>query len=122
MTLSPVIRAPEAQTNGIVRDMTDLPDRFPILAGGIDPSHGFVHVREIDQPVEVFGMPVAQGVFVHADRHGATVIPQTVLPPLHDGLKTLIGSESTMPEPVQAGSADFAEFARLSTAFEDALT
>nr|WP_116599779.1 hypothetical protein [Primorskyibacter marinus] len=102
--------------------MADLPDGFPIMVGGIDPSHGFVHVREIGPPVEVFGMRVAQGVFVHADRHGAAIIPQVGLPSLHDALKTLIGSESNVTKPVQAGSADVAEFERLSTVFEDART
>lgn len=111
-----------AITNGIVRDLNDLPDGFPILAGGIGPSHGFVHVREIGQPVEVFGMRVAQGDLVHADRHGAVVVPQEVLPSLDEALNTLIGSESIVLKPVQTGSVDFAEFERLWTAFEDART
>ena len=35
-----------------------LPDGFPVVAGSIGPSHGFVHVREIGTPVNVFGMTV----------------------------------------------------------------
>ena len=46
-------------------------DGFPVLAGSIGPSHGFVHVVEIGTPVNIKGMRVAQGELIHADRHGA---------------------------------------------------
>ena len=32
-----------ALTNGVVRDLGDLPEGFPVLAGSIGPSHGFAH-------------------------------------------------------------------------------
>jgi len=44
-----------ALTNGVVRDLGDLPDGFPVVAGSIGPSHGFAHLREIASPVTVFG-------------------------------------------------------------------
>ena len=36
-----------ALTNGVLRDLGDLPDGFPVVAGSVGPSHGFVHVREV---------------------------------------------------------------------------
>ncbi|MEM8824096.1 MAG: RraA family protein, partial [Pseudomonadota bacterium] len=36
-----------ALTNGLVRDLGDLDPAFPVIAGGIGPSHGFVHVTQI---------------------------------------------------------------------------
>lgn len=43
-----------ALTNGVMRDLGDLPEGFPVVAGSVGPSHGFVHVRELDTPVSVF--------------------------------------------------------------------
>ncbi|MCI5040895.1 MAG: RraA family protein, partial [Donghicola eburneus] len=31
-----------ALTNGVMRDLGDLPEGFPVIAGSIGPSHGFV--------------------------------------------------------------------------------
>ena len=47
-----------ALTNGVMRDLGDLAEGFLVVAGSIGPSHGFVHVREMDTPVNVFGMTV----------------------------------------------------------------
>ena len=50
-----------ALTNSVMRDLGDLPEGFPVLAGSIGPSHGFVHVLDFDQPVEVFGLNLKPG-------------------------------------------------------------
>ncbi len=47
-------------TNGVVRDLGDLPTGFPVIAGSIGPSHAFVHVREFGKPVSVFGLAVEE--------------------------------------------------------------
>ena len=67
-----------ALTNGVMRDLGDLPGGFPVVAGSIGPSHGFVHVKEVGMTVTVFGMQVADGDLIHADLHGAVVIPVAV--------------------------------------------
>ena len=36
-----------ALTNGVMRDLGDLADSFPVVAASVGPSHGFVHVREV---------------------------------------------------------------------------
>ncbi len=62
-------------TNGSARDLDALADGFQILAGVIAPSHGFVHVVDYDCPVSIAGMTVESGDLIHADRHGAVVVP-----------------------------------------------
>jgi len=62
-------------TNGSVRDLPDSNPGFQMLAGMVNPSHAFVHVVDWGGPVSVHGMEVADGDLVHADQHGAVVIP-----------------------------------------------
>ncbi len=65
-------------TDGSVRDLPDLADGFQVLAGRVGPSHAFVHVVDFSRPVTVAGMSVADGDVIHADQHGAVVIPAGV--------------------------------------------
>jgi regulator of RNase E activity RraA len=62
-------------TNGSIRDLDQCAEGFRILAGRIGPSHAFVHIEEFGIAVTVAGMTVRPGDLVHADRHGAVVIP-----------------------------------------------
>ena len=64
-------------TNGSVRDLEQLDPRLPILAGHVTPSHAFVDLEEIGGTVNVFGMQVSPGDLIHADPHGAVVIPDS---------------------------------------------
>lgn len=36
-------------TNGLARDLGDLPEGFSIVAGGIGPSHAFVRMLDFDR-------------------------------------------------------------------------
>ncbi len=65
-------------TNGSIRDLDDCAPGFQMLAGMAGPSHAWVHVVEHGQPVTVHGMTVEHGDLIHADRHGAVVIPADV--------------------------------------------
>ncbi|KIC47374.1 acyl transferase [Ruegeria sp. ANG-S4] len=111
-----------ALTNGVMRDLGDLPADFPVLAGSIGPSHAFVHVREVGTPVKVFGMVVQDGDLVHADRHGALVIPDEVIPNLADAIHKLLETEKLILEPARAEGFDFAAFETAWAAFERART
>ena len=103
-------------TNGVVRDLGDLAEDFPVVAGSIGPSHGFVHVREIDTPVNVFGIKVSPGDLVHADRHGAVVIPNEVIPILKDAVHKLFASERLILDPAEKTGFSFDDF---KSAWED---
>jgi len=65
-------------TNGCVRDIPQCAESFQMLAGSINPSHAYVHLETFDEPVTVHGMTVRPGDLVHADQHGAVVIPMSV--------------------------------------------
>jgi hypothetical protein len=62
-------------TDGCVRDITMMAPGFQVLAGSITPSHAWVHLVDIGGAVNVGGMMVSDGDLIHADRHGAVVIP-----------------------------------------------
>lgn len=65
-------------TNGSVRDLPDIADGFQMFADRVGPSHAFVHVVDFSRPVTVAGMRVSDGDVIHADQHGAVVIPHNV--------------------------------------------
>ncbi|MEM9975303.1 MAG: RraA family protein [Pseudomonadota bacterium] len=91
-----------ALTNGVMRDLDVIDDGFPILAGSVGPSHGFVHVRELGCEVTVMGLEVAEDDLVHADRHGAIVIPEPVIAQLEDAIATVIANEAIILGPARA--------------------
>ena len=111
-----------ALTNGVVRDLGDLPPGFPVIAGSIGPSHGFVHVLSIGEPVRVMGLEVRQGDLIHADRHGALVVPTGVIPALASAIRRLHETERLVLGPARAPGFDFAAFEAAWTAFERART
>ncbi|MBT6512976.1 MAG: RraA family protein [Alphaproteobacteria bacterium] len=65
-------------TNGSVRDVDMWADGFQAIAGLIGPSHAHVHYVDFGLDVQVLGMWVKDGDLVHADGHGAVVIPQDI--------------------------------------------
>ncbi|WP_299084625.1 RraA family protein [uncultured Ruegeria sp.] len=111
-----------ALTNGVMRDLGDLPPNFPVIAGSIGPSHGFVHVREIGTPVRVFGMVVKDGDLIHADRHGALIIPNADIPNLAAAIHTLLANEKLVLDPARVEGFDFDAFEKAWTEFEAART
>lgn len=111
-----------ALTNGVMRDLGDLPAGFPVVAGSIGPSHGFVHVVDYDVPVEIMGMTVAPGDLVHADRHGGLVIPESVVDTLEDAIGRLFASEKVVLDAVRDKRIGFADFEAAWAAFEASRT
>ncbi|MCV0424365.1 MAG: RraA family protein [Roseibium sp.] len=111
-----------ALTNGVMRDLGDLPEAFPVVAGSIGPSHGFVHVKEIDTPVKIFGLDIRPGELVHADRHGALVIPDTVIPGLAAAIRKLLETEKLVLGPAREPGFTFEKFEAAWAAFEKART
>jgi regulator of RNase E activity RraA len=68
-----------AVTDGSMRDLAMMHPQFQCLAATLAPSHAWVQVIDFGGPVEVLGMNVANGDVVHADLHGAIVIPHEAL-------------------------------------------
>lgn len=111
-----------ALTNGVVRDLGDLPQGFPVIAGSVGPSHGFVHVRSIGQPVRVMGLEVRQGDLIHADRHGAVVVPPDIIAALGAAIAKLQATERLILDPARSPSFDFLAFELAWAEFEAART
>ena len=62
-------------TSGSFRDLDMVAPGFQIIGGAVNPSHAYVHIVDFGGEVLVHGMPCAHDEVVHADRHGAVVIP-----------------------------------------------
>ena len=83
-------------TNGSVRDLDMLSEDFQVLAGKIGPAHAYVHIVETGIPVDIFGMEVKHNDLLHADRHGAVVIPAELLEKLPKAIDLMINRESVI--------------------------
>jgi regulator of RNase E activity RraA len=68
-----------AVTNGSMRDLDMMCPQFQCLAATLSPSHAYVQVVDFGRQVDVFGMSVCDNDIVHADYHGAVVIPAAAL-------------------------------------------
>ena len=88
-------------TNGTMRDLDVLPKNFPILSGAVGPSHAFVHVTEFKCKVDVLGMIVNPGDLIHADRHGACVIPKDTIEGLENSISKLVSDENIVLDPAR---------------------
>jgi len=66
-------------TNGSVRDIRQVEEvGFGLFARGPIVGHANVRFVEIDSPVKVGGLVVRPGELLHADEHGAVIIPAEV--------------------------------------------
>jgi regulator of RNase E activity RraA len=95
-------------TNGSVRDIGVIAPGFQMLAGSIGPSHAFVHVVEYGIGVNVHGMEVKSGDLVHADRHGAVVVPLDTIDAMRPALEKLMAQEARLIAAARAPGADAA--------------
>jgi len=85
-------------TDGSVRDIDACAPGFQFIADRIGPSHAHVHLEAFDLDVNVSGMLVSSGDLVHADRHGAVVIPHDVARQVPDACKLLERREAVILE------------------------
>jgi len=74
-TIHKALRVLGCVTNGSFRDLDMLAPGFQIIGGRIGPSHAHVHMVDFGKPVDVFGMHAVHDDVIHADFHGAVVIP-----------------------------------------------
>ena len=83
-------------TDGSVRDIPMMAPGFQVLAGSIGPSHAFTHLVEFGTDVVIHGMHVASGDLIHADRHGAAIIPLNVVQKVLDAADLLARREAVI--------------------------
>ena len=78
---------------------------FQLLAGSIAPSHAFVHVVDFGGAVTVHGMAAHSGDLIHADRHGAVVVPIDKISAMRGALALLTKKEALIIEAARAQDA-----------------
>ena len=89
-------------TNGSFRDLNMLAPGFQIVGGRIGPSHAYVHMVQMNCNVNVFGMLVHSDDVVHADFHGAVVIPGDAVKLLPDAIDLVTRREKVILEMAKA--------------------
>ena len=90
-------------TNGSIRDIPMIAPEFQMLAGSVVPSHAYVHVVDFGIEVNVHGMTVRSGDLVHADRHGAVVVPIDKIDAMKAALDSLAAREAKIIAAAKAG-------------------
>jgi regulator of RNase E activity RraA len=83
-------------TDGSVRDIDAWAPGFFVLAGSVMPSHAHVDLVEVGGTVSVAGMIVQANDLVHADRHGAVVIPHAAVAKVLDAAALLARREKVL--------------------------
>jgi hypothetical protein len=81
-------------TDGSVRDLDANASGFQMLCRMTAPSHAHYHVVDFGGSIAVAGMYVDSGDLVHADRHGAVVIPKAIAARIPDAADLLARREA----------------------------
>ena len=92
-------------TDGSIRDIPQWAPGFQALAGSIGPSHAWVHAENFGGEVRVAGMTVKSDDLIHADWHGAIVIPHDIAAKIPDACELCARRETPILE--IARSKDF---------------
>jgi len=103
-------------TNGSYRDIPDTAPNFQILGGMVGPSHAYVHPTAIDCDVSVHGMDVKHNDLIHADQHGAVVVPLAAVAKIPEAVELIVKREGRL---LKAARADDFSIEKLKTAFAD---
>jgi len=103
-------------TDGSVRDLDAMAADFFVLAGSIMPSHAHVHLVDFGGTVSVAGMVVSPNDVIHADRHGAVVVPPEAIKELPAAAALLARREKVI---IDAAKSPGFSVARLRQAFAE---
>jgi len=91
-------------TDGSIRDIPMIAPGFQMLAAAIVPSHAYVHVVDFGLDVEVAGMAVRSGDLIHADRHGAIVVPIETIDAMQAAAEKLAATEARIIAAAKSGA------------------
>ena len=90
-------------TDGSIRDIPMIASGFQMLAAAIVPSHAYVHAVDFGIDVEVAGMAVKSGDLIHADRHGAIVVPIDTIDAMQAAAEKLAATEARIIAAAKSG-------------------
>jgi len=91
-------------TNGSIRDIPMNASNFQLLAGSVMPSHAHVHIVGIGVPVTVAGMAVQPNDLIHADQHGAVVIPLAAAEKINAAVELIAKKEAVIISAAKASN------------------
>ncbi|HEY1258706.1 MAG TPA: RraA family protein [Stellaceae bacterium] len=103
-------------TDGSVRDLDAMAPDFLVLAGSVMPSHAHVHLVDFGGTVSVAGMIVSPNDVIHADRHGAVVIPPDAVKDIPAAVELLTRREKVI---IDAARSPGFSVERLRRAFDE---
>lgn len=92
-------------TNGSFRDLAMSAEGFQIVGGRVGPSHAHIHVVAFGGPVNVLGMQAAHDDVIHADCHGAVVVPGDCVRKLPEAIDLIARREKVILD--LCASSDF---------------
>jgi regulator of RNase E activity RraA len=79
MSILQAINCVGVVTNGAVRDIPAARSAgFHYFAGSVSVSHGYVHIVDFAQPVEIGGLDIRSGDLLHGDLHGVQSVPLAI--------------------------------------------
>ena len=99
-------------TNGSMRDIDDCAPGFQLLAGKVGPSHAHGHIVDFGGQVNVAGMTVSDGDIVHADRHGAVVVPREAVAAIPAAVDVISRREAVILTAARGGGFDIGALKR----------
>ena len=85
---------------------------FQIVGGRIGPSHAHVHMVQMHCDVNIFGMLVRNDDVVHADFHGAVVIPADAVRALPEAIDLISRREKVILDMARGAGFTSAGYAR----------
>jgi regulator of RNase E activity RraA len=107
-----------AITNGAIRDLGSVNPDFQLLGGNVCPGSGFAHITDFGQTVKVFGLEVSPDDLIHADQHGAVIIPPSFFSVLYTALKFVLRREAVLLEAAKKPGFDYQALRVAWAAFE----
>lgn len=109
-TIAQTLGAVGVVTDGLVRDIPDCDALgFHFVARGLGVSHAYVRVVSIGERVDVGGAEVQPGDVVHADVHGALVLPAEAVPDLPAAADAAVHAERELLEWVRSPQFDVSQ-------------
>lgn len=105
-------------TNGVIRDLDDLEPGFIVLGGRVGPSHAHVRVTALEMPVRVFGLDIAPGELIHADKHGAVRLTPEEAQALPGAIAKIVDAEKELLASARVPGFDFDKLLEAWEAFE----
>jgi regulator of RNase E activity RraA len=101
-----------AVTNGSFRDVNLLAPGFQLLGGRVGPSAAGVQIVDFGCEVNICGMAVQTDDIVHADRHGAVVVPASMVRKIPAAVELAARREKVILDAVRAPGFDSAVLKR----------